>query len=405
MSRRTTNILKAVLSAMHYSGADSMIAPLTRGIGAIFMLHHTSPAKPGKFEPNRILRISPQFLELVIRQVRASGFEIVSLDEAHFRLVEGDYGKPFVCFTFDDGYRDNLEYAYPIFKRHHLPFAIYVPTDYADGRGDLWWLTLEKVIVQVDALTLKMNGSLRRLRCGTPAEKDATFHTVYWWLRSIDEVDARGIVRELCNGIDFDADGMCRDLMMNWSEIAHLAADPLVTIGGHTRRHYALAKLTQAEAYAEIDTSVRRIEQETGKPCRHFSYPYGDEFERRPARVRDRQGARPQDGRDDAQGTDPSAPRPGAHRAAARVAQRRLPEAALRQSAPERRPVRAAEYDAAGLGRRLACRLRRASSGAALQSPPILPAVCASGGACFTSPAAARTRLSISFSSTTRRYP
>ncbi len=73
MSRRTTNILKAVLSAMHYSGADSMIAPLTRGIGAIFMLHHTSPAKPGKFEPNRILRISPQFLELVIRQVRASG--------------------------------------------------------------------------------------------------------------------------------------------------------------------------------------------------------------------------------------------------------------------------------------------------------------------------------------------
>jgi peptidoglycan/xylan/chitin deacetylase (PgdA/CDA1 family) len=277
MSRRTTNILKAVLSAMHYSGADSMIAPLTRGIGAIFMLHHTSPAKPGKFEPNRILRISPQFLELVIRQVRASGFEIVSLDEAHFRLVEGDYGKPFVCFTFDDGYRDNLEYAYPIFKRHHLPFAIYVPTDYADGRGDLWWLTLEKVIVQVDALTLKMNGSLRRLRCGTSAEKDATFHTVYWWLRSIDEVDARGIVRELCNGIDFDADGMCRDLMMNWSEIAHLAADPLVTIGGHTRRHYALAKLTQAEAYAEIDTSVRRIEQETGKPCRHFSYPYGDE--------------------------------------------------------------------------------------------------------------------------------
>jgi peptidoglycan/xylan/chitin deacetylase (PgdA/CDA1 family) len=277
MSRRTTNILKAVLSAMHYSGADSMIAPLTRGIGAIFMLHHTSPAKPGKFEPNRILRISPQFLELVIRQVRASGFEIVSLDEAHFRLVEGDYGKPFVCFTFDDGYRDNLEYAYPIFKRHHLPFAIYVPTDYADGRGDLWWLTLEKVIVQVDALTLKMDGSLRRLRCGTPSEKDATFHTVYWWLRSIDEVDARGIVRELCNGIDFDADGMCRDLMMNWSEIAHLAADPLVTIGGHTRRHYALAKLTQAEAYAEIDTSVRRIEQETGKPCRHFSYPYGDE--------------------------------------------------------------------------------------------------------------------------------
>jgi peptidoglycan/xylan/chitin deacetylase (PgdA/CDA1 family) len=254
-----------------------MIAPFTRGMGASFMLHQTSPEKHGRFEPNRILKVSPHFLELVIRQVRASGFEIVSLDEAHFRLIEGDYRRPFVCFTFDDGYRDNLEHAYPIFKRHNLPFTIYVPTDYADGRGDLWWLALEKVIVQLDALSMKINGSLRRLRCSTPAEKDATFHAVYWWLRSIDEVDARGIVRELCDGIDFDADSLCPGLMMNWQEIAQLARDPLVTIGGHTRRHYALAKLTLAEAHAEIESSVRRVEQETGKPCRHFSYPYGDE--------------------------------------------------------------------------------------------------------------------------------
>ena len=61
MSRRTTNILKAVLSALHYSGADSMIAPFTRGIGAIFMLHHVSPEKPSSFEPNRILKVTPRF--------------------------------------------------------------------------------------------------------------------------------------------------------------------------------------------------------------------------------------------------------------------------------------------------------------------------------------------------------
>jgi peptidoglycan/xylan/chitin deacetylase (PgdA/CDA1 family) len=277
MSRRTTGIVKAVLSALHYSGADSMMAPFTRGIGAIFMLHHVSPEKPGRFEPNRILKVTPQFLEAVIRQVRVSGFEIVSLDEAHFRLVEGDHSKPFVCFTFDDGYRDNLELAYPIFKRLHLPFAIYVPTDYADGRGDLWWLALERVILQVDVLSMKIDGAMRRLPCRTPAEKDATFHAVYWWLRSIDEVDARGIVRELCNGIDFDADRLCTELMMTWTEIRQLAADPIVTIGAHTRRHYALARLTLAEAHAEIEKSVARIEQETGKPCRHFSYPYGDE--------------------------------------------------------------------------------------------------------------------------------
>jgi peptidoglycan/xylan/chitin deacetylase (PgdA/CDA1 family) len=276
MTGRTT-LLKAALSALHYSGADSMMAPLTRGIGAIFMLHHVRPEQPGSFEPNRILKVTPHFLEEVIRQVRASGFEIVSLDEAHFRLIEGDYGKPFVCFTFDDGYRDNLEYAYPIFKRHNLPFAIYVPTDYSDGRGDLWWLALEKVIVKVKALSVKIDGQQRRLRCGTPAEKDAAFNTVYWWLRGIDEATARAFVRDLCKDADFDADTLCADLMMNWDEIRQLAADPLLTFGAHTRRHFALAKLTLAEARTEIAESVRRLERETGKECRHFSYPYGDE--------------------------------------------------------------------------------------------------------------------------------
>src|SRR5215510_404789 len=275
MSRRTT-LLRAMLSALHYSGADAMIAPLTRGIGAIFMLHHVRPEKPSSFEPNRALMVTPDFLEQVITQVTQSGFEVVSLDEAHFRLIEGDYGRPFVCFTFDDGYRDNLEYAYPIFKRHNLPFAIYVPTEYADGYGDLWWLALEKVIVRVEALSVKLGGVQRRLRCDTPTAKDAAFQAIYRWLRSIDEADARAFVRELCDSVGVMREDLCVDLIMNWEDIRQLAADPLVTIGAHTRRHYALAKLTLAEAQAEIEKSVRRIEQETGKLCRHFSYPYGD---------------------------------------------------------------------------------------------------------------------------------
>jgi peptidoglycan/xylan/chitin deacetylase (PgdA/CDA1 family) len=253
-----------------------MIAPMTRGIGAIFMLHHVRPEKPASFEPNRILKVTPDFLEQVIRQVQTWGFEVLSLDEAHFRLVEGDYRR-FVCFTFDDGYRDNLEYAYPVFKRYNLPFTVYVPTDYPDGNGNLWWLALEEVILKSNALNVKIDGTSRRLRCGTARDKDSTFHTIYWWLRSIDEDDARAFVRELCDSAGFDADRLSTDLMMTWDEVRQLASDPLVTVGAHTRRHYALAKLTLSEARTEMHESVRRIERETGLPCRHFSYPYGDE--------------------------------------------------------------------------------------------------------------------------------
>jgi peptidoglycan/xylan/chitin deacetylase (PgdA/CDA1 family) len=68
----------------------------------------------------------------------------------------------------------------------------------------------------------------------------------------------------------------CRALILGWDQLRQLVADPLVTVGAHSRRHYALSGLPFAEARAEIESSVRRVERELGRPCRHFSFPFGD---------------------------------------------------------------------------------------------------------------------------------
>ncbi|MEL6375317.1 MAG: polysaccharide deacetylase family protein [Pseudomonadota bacterium] len=277
MSRRSTAMFKMALSALHYTGADGLMAPLTRGVGVIFTLHNVVPQRPGRFEPNRILKITPEFLETAITQVQATGFDVVSLDEAHYRLCEGEHSRPFACFTFDDGYRDNYLHAYPVFQKHQLPFAVYVPTDYPDGKGELWWLALERAIALLDGLGVNMDGQIRNFKCATPDEKVAAYHHIYWWLRSIPERDAREAVREICRSSGIDHAELCGELIMSWDEIRQMARDPLVTIGAHTRSHLALAKLTAAEARQEMWDSVVRLERELGQPCRHFSFPYGDE--------------------------------------------------------------------------------------------------------------------------------
>ncbi len=277
MSSGKTGLLKVGLNALHFTGADELLSPLTRGVGVIFMLHRVRPGHHEGFRPNRILEVRPEFLDETIRFVVERGFEVLSLDGVHARLSEGDFDRPFACFTFDDGYRDNREFAYPIFRRHGLPFAIYVPTDFPDGGGDLWWIKLEMVIAAIQALDIKMNGVWSHFETKTAAQKDKAFDQVYWWLRGLPEAEARGVVAELCQMHGIDASGLCRDLIMSWPELRDLASDPLVTIGAHTRRHLALAKLTLAEASLEIEESVRRLETELGRPVRHFSYPYGDE--------------------------------------------------------------------------------------------------------------------------------
>lgn len=275
MSNRSTQILKAALSALYYSGADGIAAPFTRGDGVIFMLHRVTPEPVRPFEPNRILKVTPHFLDNVIRQVVEAGFDLMAIDEVPERLARRSGKRPFAVFTLDDGYRDNLQYALPVFKRYGAPFTVYVPTDYMDGKGDLWWLMLERVIGGADRVTVCMDGCERHFDTATIAAKEFAYSEIYWWLRRLPEVEARNVVGELAAGKGLDGNTLCREMMMNWDEIRALASDPLVTIGAHTCRHLALSKLDADTARQEIARSIERIEQELGCPCRHFSYPYG----------------------------------------------------------------------------------------------------------------------------------
>jgi peptidoglycan/xylan/chitin deacetylase (PgdA/CDA1 family) len=277
MSKRSTALLKTALAAVHYTGAGNLLAPYTRGAGVIFMLHHVDPAPPQPFEPNRILKVTPEFLEAVVREVIDAGFDIIPLDQIRQRLENADNERPFACFTLDDGYRDNRDHAYPIFRRYNAPFAIYVASDFADGRGDFWWLTFEKVLRAAPQITLRKYGETRHFRLSTPAEKDAAYHEIYWWLRELPEAQARAVVAELAAAHNIDPASAHAGLVMSWDELRQLAKDPLVTIGAHTRGHYALAKLGERQARAEMAESIARIEKELGRPCRHFSYPYGCE--------------------------------------------------------------------------------------------------------------------------------
>jgi peptidoglycan/xylan/chitin deacetylase (PgdA/CDA1 family) len=95
------------MEALHFSGAPSFLRPFFGGIGVIATLHRVQPARPNRFQPNRSLEITPEFLEKLVRRVRRANIDLVSLDEMHRRLVKGDFHRRFVALTFDDGYRDN----------------------------------------------------------------------------------------------------------------------------------------------------------------------------------------------------------------------------------------------------------------------------------------------------------
>ncbi|MCZ0735457.1 polysaccharide deacetylase family protein [Phreatobacter sp. AB_2022a] len=276
MSGIRMSVYRAGLEALYFSGAHRALRPVVGGAGAILMLHHVRPAEPREFAPNALLEVTPDFLEQVIERVRASGFEIIALDAVPGRLAAGGAAQPFVAITFDDGYRDNLVHAYPVLKRHGVPFAIYLPTAYMEGRGELWWLLLEEAIRRRDSVTLSMRGRDIRFDCTGAAAKTAAYQQIYWWLRALTEAELRAVVRALAAEAGLGPHWGCAELCMSWNEVAELGRDPLVTFGAHSVHHYMLAKWPVETARAEMVHSKALIEARLGRPVDHFAYPVGD---------------------------------------------------------------------------------------------------------------------------------
>ena len=273
----TSKAFKSVLQLLRATRIDRALTPLTRGRGVIFMLHHVLPDAPAPFSPNAILQVTPSFLDQVIAHVINEGYDVISLDDAVARMsVPNADHTPFACFTFDDGYLDNAVHAYPLFKKHNVPFAIYVAPNMIDGTTSAWWRTFESVIGRSDVFEGQIGDGQVTMACRTPAEKYAAFNSIYWWLRSLPDAQRHRIVNAWARERGIDPLESTRGMMMTWDQIRALADDDLVTFGAHTMSHVALAKVSASEACTEMAQSIARLEAELARPCRHFAYPYGD---------------------------------------------------------------------------------------------------------------------------------
>jgi len=279
-------MIRAGLETLYLTGAHLAFGGRLGGIGAILTLHHVRPPRTRAFQPNRLLEVTPEFLDEVLTWLRAADIDIVSLDDMHARLIaaatpaavpQRTAVRRFVCVTFDDGYRDTLRFAYPILKKHRAPFAVYIPTSFPDRRGELWWLALEAIVADNDFVALDMDGQERRFDCTTAEAKRQAFASIYWWLRALpSEDELRGVVRGLAARHQLNLTGLCEELCMGWDELADLATDPLVTIGAHTVNHVMLKKAPEEMVAAEMRNCAAAIEAALGVRPGHFSYPVGD---------------------------------------------------------------------------------------------------------------------------------
>ncbi len=271
MSALKYGVIKIAFELLYISQLPHLIRKFSSCKGIIFTLHRVLPDKVAPFHPNAILQITPDFLEEVITKTRKKGFDIVNIDEAIARISSDKKQKPFVVFTFDDAYKDNLTYALPILKKHNCPFTLYVPTAFVDGRGELWWQVLEDIIAN--------NKSVVFDDCEYPtltiSQKKKAFETIYWEMRSMKEDRRIKKTQKFASYYNIDMSAHCQQIIMNWQELEIFANEELCTIAAHSVNHYELAKLSDEELHWEMQQSADILEEKFQTRPKHFSYPIG----------------------------------------------------------------------------------------------------------------------------------
>ena len=244
-------------------------ARFARGRGVILTFHHVRPAPTDGFSPNRLLEITPEFLETTLDTLDALGFELVALDEVPARLAGPERERPFAALTFDDGYRDNRDHAAPILARRGAPWTLFVTRDFALGRGRFWWRELEEAVAALEVVRFKRALAARR----TDREKARACST-----RSIGALRAGPAGRRCATrpagsrrrrGVDV-TDLARRRLPRFRPARAALAANPGVTLRAHTLSHPICWPKADAPGPAARFVGEARRALESGrsaKPC------------------------------------------------------------------------------------------------------------------------------------------
>lgn len=271
-------IRKAVMTLGWATGAASWWEGLHGGLGAIVMLHRLGSGAASPLGVNRHLSLEPAFLDRMIGDLKKAGYEFVSMDGVLERLESAQAKEPrFVCITLDDGYRDNLEVGLPLFRKHQVPFAVFIAPGLVNGSAVLWWEILERLVASCDELTLPTKkGGAQSFPCGSLSlKRKAYFALLRHFTEKIAEEEQLGLLRELCAAHGMEWSGAAAHDIMGWDEIRRMAEDPLCTIGAHSMNHYHLRRLAPDVAFDEMVRSAEILQEKLGVRPRHLAYPYG----------------------------------------------------------------------------------------------------------------------------------
>jgi peptidoglycan/xylan/chitin deacetylase (PgdA/CDA1 family) len=172
----------------------------------------------------------------------------------------GSYPKNAVAITFDDGYENFYDLAWPLLREFNLPATVFVVPDLINNQK---WLWFDRFIYIGDALRKvfsenKVKNLMAEMKRQTAEQRE----------KLLGEF-ARNF------GVSIPEQAPAQFRLMSWDMLKKLSRSKLIEVGSHTLSHPILANESDEKAWVEIYESKNIIETKLGVLCKSFCYPNG----------------------------------------------------------------------------------------------------------------------------------
>jgi peptidoglycan/xylan/chitin deacetylase (PgdA/CDA1 family) len=164
-----------------------------------------------------------------------------------------------VLVSFDDGYRDNFELAFPVLRAHGISATFFVTTGFLDGGLAAWWDEVAWMVRHATATRLPKGEWLQAGLSTERPQREATIHALLEAYKALQGSRCADFLDWLAQAT---GSGRCppddaRKDWMTWDMLREMRAAGM-TIGGHSVHHAVLSRLTPEQQDAEISGAGAR---------------------------------------------------------------------------------------------------------------------------------------------------
>ncbi len=275
-ARGTTKTMAAI--ACRYSGLQGLLCRVSRiasgGRRILILSYHrvvddfwkeTRVSIPG-------LLISKHTFQRHIEELTKGKFEIVPLEQALQIIKGGVYKRDVAVLTFDDGYQDVYEHAFPILKKKGIPATVYLASGFVGTKKKFLHDHLYHLLCL--KLELKSRSKRRNVVAFGPSRIQAA-QVVDQIVSTRSSSELKGIVRRLERQLSNVADTHpASGAVMTWSMASEMSKAG-IQFGAHTESHTVLTYEDDENIGYELKKSKEDIEQNLNSRIFDFAYPNG----------------------------------------------------------------------------------------------------------------------------------